>query len=390
MRKPIPLFVTLILGVAILGGCAKEDPAPPAPDTFQPNFSSVESEKMGAYMTRGKNLITEESTYVSFRDRLNVQHKVIQVEDGVIDGTDVETTPERSIFDVEELANCSFLSEGPDEAVYLLTSDQEIARLPNGRGEYDVVAGPGISTLQVVENKLYYSKGDDSHFFSSDLDGGKEAVVLDKEIYYPYVIDNFIIYQDELDNQSLHLYNMKEKRDVKLLDGYVHTPNVVGNWIFCIQKDPETTYGQLVGIEFMPSGEFNVHVYNRDDEDWFANMYSLRYITREAHSSIAGEFIYSGKLMFAGAPVGNFGTDSEEVFTNLEGPMGISVAELMFNSEWRVGGDRNNLYTSPYGYIYIEQLDDTFYLRFNERAIVMPDGLFEAEWSEKMIEAMKQ
>ncbi len=204
------------------------------------------------------------------------------------------------------------------------------------------------------------------------------------------MIGNFIIYQDELDNQGLHLYNMKEKRDTKLLDGYAHTPNVVGNWIFCIQDDPETAYGQLVGVEFTASGEFAVHVYNNNDENWFANMRSLRYITREADDSVAGEFVYSGRLMFSGAPVGNFGTEREDVFSNLEGPMTIRAAELMYSPEWRIGGDRNNLYTSPYGYIYIEQLDDTFYLRFNERTIVLPDGLFEAEWSEKLIEAMKQ
>ncbi len=386
MRKPIPLFVTLILGVAILGGCAKEDPAPPAPDTFQPNFSSVESEKMGTHMMWGRYLITDNDLYASFSDKLNVQYQAVALENGVISATDEK----KQVFDIAALAGSTFLNKGPDDAVYLLTPDSEIARLPKGNSEYSVIAGPGITTLQVVNDKLYYSSGENSHYFSSDMNGQNEVSVLAKEIYYPYVIGNYIIYQDELDGQSLHLYNRKDESDIKLLDGHAHSPNVVGNWIFCIQKNPETTYGQLVGIEFAASGEFEVHVINNDDENWYANMTGLRYITRESDNPVAEGFVYGGKLMFNGAPVGDAGTANEEILTNLEGPMGVSVASLIYNPDWRIGGDRNNLYTSPYGYVYTEPLDGSFHWGVNQRPIILRDGLYEDEWSEKIISELQK
>lgn len=43
------------------------------------------------------------------------------------------------------------------------------------------------------------------------LDGKNKETVLDKGVFYPYQVSSkFLIYQDDADGETLHVYNMED------------------------------------------------------------------------------------------------------------------------------------------------------------------------------------
>ncbi len=373
------LFATVFL-LAFLGACGeKEAPEEEESLSFLPNFNSVESAKMGAYMNHGYYLINQEYVFRAFTDSLEWT-KVRELKGGEYV---LLPTEEINSAYIDELQDASFLCEGPDQILYFINDELEIVRMPIGTEDYAVISETGIQTLQVAEGKLYYSKGEDYHFFSANLDGSGEQTVLNKEIYYPYVIDGFVIYQDDADGESIHLYDMTKKTDVKLLDGPAHAPNIVGNWLFCYYTDPETGFSQIIGGEFKESGEFEKQIFNYDDRYWYQDMHSFHY-------EIASLFDYGyGILSFSGANVLNYGADDWSLTEDIT--LGALPGYLIFDPQFPINARADDgYYSSEYGRIYGS--NGEVKIRFFPRAFVFDGGLYEegSEIEERVKEAMER
>jgi hypothetical protein len=345
MKKLLPVLIVIAVVSAaawyFIYGSKKPEPVPPgAPEIFLPNFDASASAKMGAYMNNGCFLINDEYIFLSYGDMLRWRqdHKVVNGDFVRLPKEEIKTA------DIAEGKLASYLNEGLDKALYYINEKREIERMPIGGDEHKKISGAGIQTLQVEGGKLYYSKGDDSRFFRAGLDGKGEEKILDKEVYYPYVVGNFVVYQDDKDGESIHLYNMNERRDVKILDGRALCPNIVGNWLFCYVQNAETKFSQIVGVEFKASGEFEKRIFNRDDSFWYEDMRSFHY---EIRQSGGGEGY--GALVFFGKNVLNFGRDSQKI----DGEMffGALPAWLLYNPRFQINGTLNYVYSSEYGYV---------------------------------------
>ena len=86
--------------------------------------------------------------------------------------------------------------------------------------------------LSLRGDRLYFTDAG-YRLLSTDLDGGDLQTVLDKEVYYPYMLDeDWLLYQDDADNESLHLYHLPDRIDLKLTDRPGYAPIVSGQTLF--------------------------------------------------------------------------------------------------------------------------------------------------------------
>lgn len=358
-------IVALVLTLALLGGCGKKEQAEAPPvqsDIFLPNFNSAESAKMGAFMNGGYFLINEDYTFRTYTDALEyIKLRVKENGEYVfLPKDDVES------FYIYDIQNAYYLGEGPDKILYFINGNNEIESMPIGSEDHKVISEGVIYTLQVANDRLYYTKNEDSRFYCAKLDGTGEEKILDKEVYYPYVIGDYILYQDDADGESIHLYNMNSERDVKVLDGPAYCPNIVGNWLFCYVKDTETKLSQIVGVEFQESGETVKKVINVDNKHWYADMINFHYEVDEWDGK------GYGVLAFGGAHVLNYGDDSQETSEYLT--YGVYPAYLLAFPDFSINGSNDErFYSSEYGHIYGEN----YRIEYFDKTMVFEGALYE-------------
>lgn len=86
--------------------------------------------------------------------------------------------------------------------------------------------------FQLVDGIAYYCDKD-YRFYRSDLEGKNAEKLLDKEVYFPYVVaPDWILYQDDADGETLHLYQISTKTDIKVTGEPSQTPIISGKYLF--------------------------------------------------------------------------------------------------------------------------------------------------------------
>lgn len=362
MKKTL-ISVVLVMALALTGlatGCSKDTPEPvtDVPEVFAPNFDSVESAKMGSYMYNSRYLITDEYAYYGFIDNL-YWSKSIKVENDKITKI-TSSDSEYKSAEITEFPEASYFAQSADGTIYFLSKEGEIVKTTPGSESADIVFNPKAITLQIENEKIWYTRAGEDKFFCSGLDGKNEEKILDKAVYYPYVAGNFVIYQDDADGESLHVYDIARKEDKKILDGHVHSPNIVGNWIFCLVKDQETGFSQIVGVEFQESGEFSSKVFNLNNQYWYADASELHCVIRETASDNT-----MLELIFHGKNVKNYGEADQSIDTEKE-IQGAIPAWLLYNPNYSINWENNYVYSSPYGFM-LRGEDNTIYLNLHDR-----------------------
>ena len=95
-------------------------------------------------------------------------------------------------------------------------STESICRMSISNGKVKTLREGDVDYVQVRFGKIYFADAD-YKFCSMGLDGGNEQVIIDREIYMPYIIDkNWIIYQDDKDHERLHLASLGTDYDLAL------------------------------------------------------------------------------------------------------------------------------------------------------------------------------
>ena len=99
-----------------------------------------------------------------------------------------------------------------------------ICRIPLEGGDPEVLRDAHADYLHMRGDHLYFTD-EDYRYVMTDLDGGNLEVILDKEVYYPYPVDDdWIIYQDDADGETLHLFHRPDDADVRVADGRCMCP----------------------------------------------------------------------------------------------------------------------------------------------------------------------
>ena len=119
-----------------------------------------------------------------------------------------------------------------DEDIYYLDYDGKlICASIDGKKQKNVM-DKGLISFQIYNNRIYYND-ENGYYYVSELDGSQETKLLDKEIYYPYMIqDDWLIYQDDADNESLHIFHLPTRSDMKVTSEPSYHPIIKDHYIF--------------------------------------------------------------------------------------------------------------------------------------------------------------
>lgn len=126
-----------------------------------------------------------------------------------------------------------------EDYLYYILDFTEICRVhPDGTGRETLYSGE-CDYLQIHEEKLYFTDGN-FHFVSADLDGTNVTKVVEKEVYYPYFIaTDWIIFQDDADGESLHLYNVGFKTELNITYEPSFSPIISGKYLYYLSHAEE-------------------------------------------------------------------------------------------------------------------------------------------------------
>lgn len=142
---------------------------------------------------------------------------------------------------VEDVEIVTFLTEH-EGYVYGVIDYKKIVKVKVGETKAETVFEGDCNSMQIVGDKIYYTDGD-CHLCTMNLKGENSEKRLSKAVYYPYVLPNdTVLYQDDADNESLHIYNLKTEADVKLNDETSYSPLIYGDYVYYVTQPEEESY----------------------------------------------------------------------------------------------------------------------------------------------------
>lgn len=246
------LVLLLTLGLLVFPSCAKDNQEveatsvsiqetttitkvdEPAP---QYNYSAEIAQRMGNYNSENSFRVSNEGIY-------HMQP---------YDGTDylalspLDYSDTSYITKVDGFSNISltedklFFLMGDGDKLYLYQSDYYGERIKR-------LSDKPVSTYFINENKLYYTPVDPTkmslgggavnlNLMTCDLNGQNQEVFLDKEVYYPYIINDKLFYQDDNDQETEHILDLNTKQDVRITTERTYCFVVYNNYGYYISAD---------------------------------------------------------------------------------------------------------------------------------------------------------
>lgn len=215
--------------------------------TYAPEFDGQQTAAMSNFMSYGYYLIEDDVLYgLTHSQSLNGN---LGVTPFYMKG-DFPEFEETAVLDGNGIAN--YLCKDGDNLYYILNYEKVCRVNTDGSGA-EVLYEGACDYLQIHEGRLYFAD-ENYHFVSTDMNGGDLQTVVDKEIYYPYFIcTDWMIFQDDADDESLHLYNTTHGTELNItyfpsynpiLDGYYlyYTDATDEGYFLCRvdMRDPDT------------------------------------------------------------------------------------------------------------------------------------------------------
>lgn len=215
--------------------------------SYVPEFDGNQTAAMSNFMSYGWYLIDDGMLY-------GLTHT--QSPSGSLGATpfrmkgDFPEFEETAILDGNGRAN--YLCKDGNTLYYILNYEKVCRVNTDGSGAEILYEGT-CDYLQIHEGRLYFAD-ENYHFVSTDMNGGDLQTVVDKEIYYPYFIcADWMIFQDDSDDETLHLYNTTHGTELNItyfpsynpiLDGhYLYYTNITEEGAFLCRvdmSDPDT------------------------------------------------------------------------------------------------------------------------------------------------------
>ncbi|MBQ9988796.1 MAG: DUF5050 domain-containing protein [Clostridia bacterium] len=191
--------------------------------TYKVNFDIEQTMAMGSFMNYGRYIVEDDVLYgLTHSDSLS----------GGLGATpismkgDFPVMGETKILD-DKPAACLAID---GDYLYYLRDYEAVCRVNKNGGDVKTLYKGNCDYLLIHEGRLYFTD-EDYHLVSTDMDGKDLKTVVDKEIYYPYFIcTNWMVFQDDADNESLHLYNITMGEEISITDAPSYCPILDGKY----------------------------------------------------------------------------------------------------------------------------------------------------------------
>ena len=181
--------------------------------------------------------------------------------------------------------------------------------------------------LCLAGERMYYTD-EYSRLWSADLEGGDRQLVLDKEVYYSFLLnEDWVIYQDDADNESLHLYYLPTQTDIKLNDEPSYEPVLIGDKLFFAVFDEETEGAR--------------HLCRIDLSEWervydeALDCHVPRFTTERSERLFGGWYATDGTIL---VPANNWNGTSAAYWEDLEDNayLGVERGVVYFSDEYEI------------------------------------------------------
>ena len=240
-------------GAAFLFTLEKAESTPKAFETaglplLDVSFSPEQTLAMSNLMLGGRYIFLDDSLF-GFQYYNGSQPKMISFR------FDPSQEQEQRITDYQDVdleGGPTFLQEANGCLYYICTgsSGSQLCRInPDGSGR-TVLYDKDCSYLQVCGDVMYFTD-ENHHLVRSDLDGQNVTTLIAKELYYTYCLgDDWFLFQDDADGESLHIANLKYGFEQRLSTGKTYCYVVDGNYLYFVDEiDNETNLGHLTRID---------------------------------------------------------------------------------------------------------------------------------------------
>lgn len=118
------------------------------------------------------------------------------------------------------------------DALYYIRNWDGLYKINKDGGTPECIISGPVDYFQIVNDTMYFCD-ENYNFCRADLDGSNIETLVYKEMYYTYLLDeNWLLYQDDGDNESLHLYHLPTGADVAVTDAPSYNPIIVDSTVY--------------------------------------------------------------------------------------------------------------------------------------------------------------
>lgn len=246
-KNLLAVIMALVLCFSITACGGNEDEEPAKEGTLLENWdltlSDEEIRDMSNFMASGNYIVVDDLLYGSFGSDASSGLCF-----GMAELTDDGSALIGDVKVIEDDTWAAFMTEH-DGYIYGTLGDSQVFKVKVGETKIETLYDAPASYSQATEDKLYFTD-ENSHLCSMDFNGKNMETILDKAVYYNYVLPNdTVIYQDDADNESLHIYSLETEEDVKMNDAVSYTPIICGEYIYyLVDASEESCYFERVNI----------------------------------------------------------------------------------------------------------------------------------------------
>lgn len=204
--------------------------------TYKPEFNAEQTRAMSNFIMCGRYLVEDDVVY------------------GLTHATSLQgafaATPFYMKGDFPEFEETKILDDRGaatyvnkvGDVFYYIMNGEEICRI-NVDGSGLETLYKGVCDYMQIHNERLYFTDENYHFVSTDMDGKDLKEVVNKEIYYPYFIcSDWMIFQDDADSESLHLYNTAFGEEVNITYVKSYSPIMNGKYLYYIDASDGNNY----------------------------------------------------------------------------------------------------------------------------------------------------
>ena len=145
----------------------------------------------------------------------------------------------------KSLASCQAVKNG-----YIYYSQEinsgafELIKVRSSGEGAKVIIDKHHGSIQIVDNYIYYTTPEfwnsdstavtkeSAHLYRCDLNGENVEAILETPVYYFTVFDDCILYQDDKDNMTLHVYDMGSRENTRINNQRSFHPIYDGNHVY--------------------------------------------------------------------------------------------------------------------------------------------------------------
>lgn len=198
-----------------------------------PAFDAADSMAMSNWISLGLFVIEDDVFYGDYFTDFSDSLQLVRFEI-VHDGTDLKAGS-WTLLDGDHYA--LFLQKRGDLLYYVERAlyDEDdlniVCMKTDGSSRKVLVEGP-CYYLRLVGDRMFFTDEED-RLCSADLNGDDLQLIVDKAVYFTYPLnEDWVVFQDDADRESLHLYYIPKQIDLKLNDEQSYNPILVGSRLF--------------------------------------------------------------------------------------------------------------------------------------------------------------